>query len=164
VYGVEFDAQDGRDRVVVMSEAPVDYLVYEPDAETVVLSIEGAVLDPDAAVRIAPEPGGPVSLVTAFEQPDVKRPEVRVVMKRAANLTPEVSRKGSLLMVDYPRTGAMASTPPVLRGEGAPMEQPVAATSDAMPGATMQAALPATNRSWPATSTGRRPKRSESGP
>jgi type IV pilus assembly protein PilQ len=58
-----------------------------------------------------------VSLVTAFEQPDVSRPEVRVVMKRAANLKPEVTRRGSLLMVDYPRTGAIAATPPVLRGD-----------------------------------------------
>ena len=117
VYGVEFDSQEGRDRVVVLSEEPVDYLVWEPDAETVVLTIEDAILDPDAAVRIAPEVGGPVSLVTAFEQPDVKRPEVRVVMKRASNLKPEVTRRGSLLMVDYPRTGAMAATPPVLRGD-----------------------------------------------
>ena len=31
IYGVEFDAQPERDRVVVLAEQAVDYLVYEPD-------------------------------------------------------------------------------------------------------------------------------------
>ena len=44
--------------------------------------------------RIAPEASGPVSLVTAFDQPDVSVPEVRVVVKRAADLKPEVTRRG----------------------------------------------------------------------
>jgi type IV pilus assembly protein PilQ len=114
IYGVEFDSQAETDRVVVLGEHPVDYLVYEPDAETVVVSLEEAVLDPDAAVRLTPEPGGPVSLVTAFEQPDVARPEVRVVVKRAADLQPVVSRRGALLMIDFARGGAAAATPPVL--------------------------------------------------
>ena len=60
--------------MVVLGDAPVDYLVYEPDPETVVLSIADADIDPEAAVRIAPEAGGPVSLVTAFAQPDVETP------------------------------------------------------------------------------------------
>ena len=114
IYGVEFDSQETHDRVVVLGEHAVDYLVYEPDAETVVVSLEEAVLDPDAAVRLAPEPGGPVSLVTAFEQPDVARPEVRVVVKRAADLQPQVSRRGALLMIDFARGGPAAATPPVL--------------------------------------------------
>jgi type IV pilus assembly protein PilQ len=114
IYGVEFDSQADHDRVVVLGEHPVDYLVYEPDAETVVVSLEEAVLDPDAAVRLTPEPGGPVSLVTAFEQPEVARPEVRVVVKRAAGLEPQVSRRGALLMIDFARGGDAAATPPVL--------------------------------------------------
>jgi len=121
IYGVEFDPQDERDRVVVLGEEPVDYLVYEPDPDTVVLSIADAVIAPEAAVRIAPEQDGAVSLVTAFEQPDVKRPEVRVVVKRAPNLKPEVSRRGSLLIVDFPRTGALASKPPVFQADGQPL-------------------------------------------
>jgi type IV pilus assembly protein PilQ len=113
IHGVEFDAQPERDRVVVRADQSADYLIYEPDPETVILSITRAKLDPQAAVRIAPEAPGPVSLVTAFEQPDVKTPEVRVVMKRAANLHPEVSRDGSLVLVDFPHTGE-ATRPPVL--------------------------------------------------
>jgi type IV pilus assembly protein PilQ len=119
IYGVEYDTQAERDRVVVLGEQPVDYLVYEPDPETVVLSIQGAAIDPEAAVRIAPEVSGPVSLVTAFDQPDVTIPEVRVVVKRAADLKPEVTRRGSLLIMDFPRTGALAATPPVLSAQEA---------------------------------------------
>jgi len=114
VYGVEFDPQVEKDRVVVMADKPMDYLVYEPDAETVVLSISSAQIEPEAAVRIAPEARGPVSLVTAFAQPDVETAEVRIVMQRAANMKPEISRRGSLLIVDFPRTGALATRPPVL--------------------------------------------------
>jgi type IV pilus assembly protein PilQ len=118
IYGVEYDSQGDRDRVVVLSEHPVDYLVYEPDSETVVLSLESASLSPDAAVRITPEPGGPVSLVTAYEQPEVDRPEVRVVVKRAPGLKPEVTRRGSLVVLDFARSGGMAASPPILGAEG----------------------------------------------
>jgi len=113
VYGVEFDAQPEHDRVVVMAEDVVDYIVFEPDPETVVLSIQDAVVAPEAAVRIAPEQAGAVSLVTAFDQPDVKTPEVRVVVKRAPNLKPEVTRTGSILTMDFPNTGELAAVPPV---------------------------------------------------
>lgn len=114
VFGVDFESQEENDRIMVLADAPVDYLVYEPDPETVVISMAGSVLDRDAGARIAPAPGGPVSLVTAFDQPDTKQPEVRVVMKRAANLKPNVTRKGSMLLVDFSRAGGQAVTPPVL--------------------------------------------------
>ena len=74
VYGVEFDVQDERDRVVILGDKPLDYLVYEPDPETLVISISDAEIEPEAAVRIAPEAGGPVSLVTAFAQPESRPP------------------------------------------------------------------------------------------
>src|SRR5262249_61457314 len=107
------DAQPERDRVVVLSESPIDYLVYEPDPETLILSIAGATIAPEAAVRIAPEKVGAVSLVTAFAQPDVKRPEARVVVKRAAGLTPEVSRHDAALTMGFPHNGKAAAVPPV---------------------------------------------------
>jgi type IV pilus assembly protein PilQ len=123
IYGVEFDAQDERDRIVVLGERPVDYIVYEPDPETFVLSFENASIDPEAAVRITPEAGGPVSLVTAFAQPETKVSEVRVVVKRAAGLDPEITRRGALLVVDFARKGAVAASPPVMQTAGvAPSE------------------------------------------
>jgi type IV pilus assembly protein PilQ len=135
IHSVDFDSQAERDRVVVHGAQPVDYLVYEPDPETVVVSIAEASLDAEAAVRIAPEARGPVSLITAFEQPDVKTPEVRIVMKRAANLRPTVTREGTMLFVDFPKGGADAARPPVL------------ALADAEQGGATSAALPTTQGS-----------------
>ena len=51
-----------RDRIVVVGERALEYKIYSPDPETFVLSLEGAAIDPDAAVRITPEGPGPVSL------------------------------------------------------------------------------------------------------
>src|SRR5262249_5099400 len=114
VQGVEFDNQGGRDRITVVADRPVDYVVHEPDADTVVLSVAKARLQPRLDPRIAPAPGGPVSLVTAFEQPEMKVPEVRVVVERAAHLEPQVRREGSLVVIEFPHAGGVAATPPVL--------------------------------------------------
>ncbi len=114
IYGVQFDSQRSRDRIAVLSDSPADYRVLEPDPETAIVSFFDATIDPEAMVRITPDPGGPVSLVTAFQQPDMETPEVRVVIRRAAGLEPQVIRRGSLLFIDFERTGAVASLPPTL--------------------------------------------------
>jgi len=114
IYGIEFDGQDNRDRIVVLGDTPVEYKLYEPTSETLIVSLMNAKIDPEAAVRITPEPGGPVSLVTAFDQPEMAEPEVRLVVQRAANLEPQISRRGSLLIVDFPHTGAMAAATPAM--------------------------------------------------
>jgi len=114
IYGIEFDEQDNRDRIVVLADSPVEYRVFEPTAETVIISLKNATIDPEAAVRITPESGGPVSLVTAFDQPEMEEPEVRLVVQRAANLQPEIFRRGSLLIIDFPHTGGMAAAPPAM--------------------------------------------------
>jgi len=128
VYGVEFDVQAERDRLVILGDKPMDYLVYEPDPETLVVSIARAEIEPEAAVRIAPEASGPVSLITTFAQPDVETAEVRVVVRRATNLKPDISQRGSLLIIDFPRTGAVAARPPVL--ETPPAEAVLAGVVD----------------------------------
>jgi type IV pilus assembly protein PilQ len=145
VYGVEFDSQSEHDRIVVMSDRPVDYLLYEPSPDTVVVSIQKAVIDPEAAVRIAPEPGGPVSLVTAFEQPETGGQEVRVVVKRAEGLKPQISRRGALVIVDFPREG-MAEVPPVLASTPQPMVQQAAGSPA---GAPMAGVVPAPTAASP---------------
>jgi type IV pilus assembly protein PilQ len=114
VQGVEFDTQAERDRITVVADRPLEYVVHQPDAETVVVSVPGARLQPQLDPRIAPEPGGPVSLVTAFEQPEMAVPEVRIVVERAAGLEPEVTRQGSLMIIEFPRKGGVAATPPVV--------------------------------------------------
>ena len=153
VYGVEYEGNTLRDRIVVVGERALEYKVYSPDPETFVLSLEGAAIDPDAAVRIAPEDPGPVSLITAFEQPDVARPEVRVVVKRAAGLMPEISRQGTSLQIDFPRGGAIAVIPPVLTME--PPTTVASVTSAAKSTAAQQARAeevqaPAQSRQAPA--------------
>jgi type IV pilus assembly protein PilQ len=154
IYGIEYDAQDERDRVVVLGERPVDYLLYEPSADTVVLSIQNAVIDPEVAVRITPDAGGPVSLVTAFEQPETEGSEVRVVIMRAENLKPEISRRGALIVLDFPRDGSVAASPPVLAAvePGAtPTAEPQAPASAAPAPAVVPAApAPAVPASAPA--------------
>ena len=114
VQGVEFDNHSGRDRITVIADRPVDYVLHQPDADTVVVSLAHARLQPNLDPRIAPTPGGPVSLVTAFEQPEMDVPEVRVVVERAANLEPQVRREGSLVLIEFPHEGAVAQTPPIL--------------------------------------------------
>jgi len=127
VYGVEFDSGPKRDRLVVLAEEPLPYRVYEPDAETLVLSLEQSRIEPEAVARLTPE-GGPVSLVSVFQQPDVAEPEVRVVLKRAKGLAPEISRSGSMLIVEFPRGGAQAAKPPVLAAATADAPPPAAGT------------------------------------
>src|SRR5262245_51072936 len=114
IQGVEFDAQAERDRITVVADRPVDYVVYQPDADTVVVSLPHSKLQPQLDPRITPEPGGPVSLVTAFEQPEVEVPEVRIVVERAAGLVPAVTREGSLVVIEFARGGPAAETPPVV--------------------------------------------------
>ena len=137
VQGVEFDTQGDRDRITVIADRPVDYVVHQPDADTVVVSVAHARLQPTLDPRIAPAPGGPVSLVTAFEQPEMDVPEVRVVVERAANLEPQVRREGSLVLIEFPHGGAVAATPPVLASA------PAQAGAAAGPAALDAAATPA---------------------
>jgi len=116
VYGVQFDAQESEDRVVILSDAAVDYQLAQPDPDTVVVMIPGASIDPEAAVRIAPEQPGPVSLVTAFAQPGSEKPEVRVVISRAAGVEPRVEQQGTMLFLDFPRGTETAASLPMREG------------------------------------------------
>jgi type IV pilus assembly protein PilQ len=133
VYGVQFDAQETGDRVVILTDAPAEYQLTQPDAETVVVRIHGATIDPEAAVRIAPEEPGPVSLVTAFAQPEAEEAEVRVVINRAAGLEPQVEKQGTMIFLDFPRGTALAAEPPALEGIGADPTEGGPAVSAAVP-------------------------------
>ncbi|MCH2171169.1 type IV pilus secretin PilQ [Myxococcota bacterium] len=114
VYAVDLVSQDDLDRIIVYGDRPSDYRLYEPDPETLVVSFDDARISHGEEVRIAPEQSGPVSLVTAFQQPDVSGSEVRVVIKRASNAVPRIERVGSQLLFEFPRAGEIASPPPVL--------------------------------------------------
>src|SRR5690606_20027209 len=71
-----------------------------------------------ASDRVFPEQGGPVSMIHAFQQPDVEVPEVRVVFTRAADQKPVLSTRGTTLFVDFEQMGVAAAAPPAFPGSG----------------------------------------------
>ena len=114
VYGVQLESDAGADRVVIVTEGPADYVTTHPSADTTVVSIRGATIDPDAAVRIAPDQPGAVSLVTAFQQPGSSEPEVRVVIRSSAGSKAQVSQEGAMLFLSYPAGEQVAEALPML--------------------------------------------------
>ncbi len=112
IHGVHYTPMENLDRIAVLSEAVVDYSVHSPNADTLIVSLFGATIAPEAAGRIRGKSGGPVSLITIFEQPDVDGSEVRLVVTRASGQEPLISRRGSLLFIDFEHLGAVAAQPP----------------------------------------------------
>ncbi len=114
VHGVQLDSTDGHDRVVIVTDAPADYGLTEVDEKTVMVQVRGAHILPEAAVRLTPEQPGVVSMVAAFEQPELATPEVRVVVERAPGSKPVVSQHGTMLMLEFVSAGAAAEPVPVM--------------------------------------------------
>jgi len=146
VTGVKLDAQADKNRVEIDADATVKYQVMRPDKETVVVSLRNAQLAEGAQTKITPEQPGPVSLVTAFAQPKMKQPEVRVVIKRASGAKPTVTREGDALFIEFP-VGDVAAKPPMLAapsGGAASAAAPESASAAAQPMPTAsKAAAPA---------------------
>jgi type IV pilus assembly protein PilQ len=117
VYGIHYDSEPDYERLVILSDSFVDFEVLTPDPETVVISIRDATVAREATGRVFVEPKRPISLISTFQQPDVDVPEVRVVVKRAADLEPSILRRGSMLFVDFPNTGLFAAAPPAFATE-----------------------------------------------
>src|SRR5271166_797187 len=128
VTAVKLDAQADKHRVEIDADATAKYQMMRPDKETIVVSLRNATLADGAQTKITPEQPGPVSLVTAFAQPKTKKPEVRVVIKRAAGMKPTVTREGDALFIDFPVGDAVAAKPPML---AAPSEAPASAAAPA---------------------------------
>ena len=141
VYGVQLESTDTHDRVVIVTDGPADYATLHPDAETVMIQVRGAALDEDAMARITPEKPGVVSMVAAFDQPEVATPEVRVVIQRATGVAPQVTQAGAMLTVEFMKT-ALAAPIPVM-GAGPAMAtspvEPVPAAIDPATGIDMLA-------------------------
>lgn len=128
VYGLHYERTEGLDRTAILADDSVAYTMSAPDATTVVVSIQNARISEQASDRIFPKSGGPVSLIHAFQQPEVDVPEVRVVFTRAANQEPVISRRGSMLFVDFEDLGVAAAAPPAFPEAGAADETIVAGT------------------------------------
>lgn len=141
VRQVAYARAEDVDRVVVSADRAVDYQVMRPDPKTLMLVVPGATLAPDAATRVAPEGKGPVALVSAFQQPDAKTPEVRIVVERAAGLEPQVSRDGHDIVLAFEH-GQAAAALPVNAGDKAG-KKTAAAPAPAAAKAVAAASLPA---------------------
>ncbi|MBJ21207.1 MAG: hypothetical protein CL933_17510 [Deltaproteobacteria bacterium] len=119
VYGLHYERANGLDRTAILSDDSVTYTTSAPDATTLVVSIQNAQISEAASDRIFPQAGGPISLIHAFQQPDLEVPEVRVVFTRAPDQAPVVSRRGSMIFVDFADLGAAAAPPPAFPNAGA---------------------------------------------
>ncbi len=114
MFGVQIENDEARERVVIVTEGPAEFVKTHPSPDTTVISLKGATIDPDAAVRIAPTAPASVSLVTAFQQPEAAEPEVRVVIRAQEGAKPVVSQEGALLFVDFENGTQQASEIPML--------------------------------------------------
>lgn len=135
---VAFATGEGADRVLVTASRAVDYQIMRPDPGTLMLVVPGATLAAQAATRVAPEGKGPVSLVSAFQQPDAARPEVRVVVERAKGLEPRVSREGNQIVLAFERGAATAAALPV-NAETTAKAAPAKAATKAVAAASLPA-------------------------
>ena len=108
IYGVNYDAQADKDRIVVLANGAVDYEVHEPDPHTVIVSLRNAAIAPEAEGRLMSQPDSAISLVTVFQQPDVPVSEVRIVVERNPGLKPLITPEGSALLIDFARGKTIA--------------------------------------------------------
>ena len=117
VHGVAFHRAADAERVEILTDGAVAYSTLQPDLSTFVVRLPGTTLDlgTEEASRITPEEPHSVSLVSAFEQPGTAEPEVRVLIRQAPGLIPELSQEGSKLVVTFPRGAELAQSPPMLQ-------------------------------------------------
>jgi type IV pilus assembly protein PilQ len=136
VHGVQYDTQPDRDRLVIVQEGTAPHSILRPDAETLIVSLQNAVLDPGATIRVTPQEPGPISLVTAIQMPNATTPEVRVAIAHAPGAEPTVTQEGEFLVLDFPRPSnleaALGQTPDPDRVERI-AHSAAAATSTAAP-------------------------------
>ena len=151
VHGVQLDSTESHDRVVIVSDAPADYALVEVDAKTLMVLVRGAQIEPEAAVRLAPEKPGVVSMVAAFAQPELAKPEVRVVVERVPGVVPTVTQHGPMLMLEFASSGEKAAPIPVLAAESKAAGDALATAGEeqAVAGASAKAMKQAQSRAQP---------------
>ena len=114
ITSAHFESLPEVDRVVVSMEGRVEAQLVEPDKDTIIVRLPGASIDSTVERRVdTREFGGPVQIFSVFQTPDVKAPEVRVVLKRREPIDARISWVGDQLHVEVPRT---TPAPAVLPG------------------------------------------------
>ncbi|MEE8557149.1 MAG: type IV pilus secretin PilQ [Myxococcota bacterium] len=105
VKSVHFESYSELDRVVVTLNRPVEAIMAQPDAATIVVDLPGTKIDKDAERRVdTREFGGPVEIMSAFKTPDVARDQARIVLKRRGGGTPRMKWEGARLSIEVSRT------------------------------------------------------------
>ncbi len=146
IFGLHYERSEGLDRTAILADDSVPYTLSSPDATTLVVRIPNARISESASDRIFPKAGGPISLIHAFQQPEVEVPEVRVVFTRAPNQKPVVSRRGSMIFIDFADLGVAAAPPPAFPNAGAtdelmPMNAPANLATSTSPAPSMTPTL-----------------------
>lgn len=103
IFGVEYHTDFDRkvERIAVLANGRTEFDWVEPDAETVLIRLPNAKMADEVAGGLAPREGGPISLIRAFEQPEVEPAEVRIVITREAGVVPQIEAVGHNLFIDF---------------------------------------------------------------
>jgi type IV pilus assembly protein PilQ len=124
IRSAHFESLPEFDRVVVTMEGRVEAQLVEPDKDTIIVRLPGASIDSSVERRVdTREFGGPVQIFSVFQTPDVKDPEVRVVLKRREPADARLNWVADQLHVEVPRT---TPAPAALPGESSAGELPAA--------------------------------------
>jgi len=129
VYALELEYSRAGERVVLLADAPIAARVLELSSESMMLGIEGAVLDPAANRLLEPVRGGMVERVSALERGGFGRREVRVVIDRRAGPDPTISASNRTLTIEFPRPELAQPSPLKMEFREADLEEVVQAVA-----------------------------------
>ena len=97
IYGLELERGPERERLLIFAEGPLEPSIETPDAETLVVRLPVAVLDPSAPTDLVPEVAGTVVGIVARELRGQDAPEVRIEVRRRPGGPARTTRRGSIL-------------------------------------------------------------------
>jgi hypothetical protein len=129
IYALEFEYSRVGERVVLLADAPIEARVLELSSESMMLGIEGAVLDPSVNRLLEPVRGSVVERVSALERGGFGRREVRVVIDRRASPDPTISASNRALVIEFPRPELAQLSPLKMEFRDADLEEVVQAVA-----------------------------------
>lgn len=102
VHGIEADATEAQDRLLVFADGELVWRIERDDARTTHLVIRDAVLDPSTPRRVVARRGSAWSLATVVEEPGPVA-EIRITLQHAPGATGDVSKRGTQLAYAFDR-------------------------------------------------------------
>lgn len=129
IYALEIEYTRAGDRLVLLADGPLAARVLEQDSESMMLAIEGAVLDPAANRVLEPVRGSALERASAFERGGFGRDEVRVVIDHRAGPAPLLSASNRSLAIEFPRPDLDQQSPLAMDFREADIEEVVQAVA-----------------------------------